>query len=162
MIYVKRDVNMDVHPYLLAGMGYLGYKSAYDWKITSGRRTNQAELYAIGRTPGDTRPVVTDAPAGTSAHEFGLALDAYPTVDKGQTVILDTSHPAFAERDTLFAGNAFLAANLRTDVVISSGPDKPHIQVTDWQAHKDWHTSLIAVAAVTALVSLLAFSFSPR
>lgn len=154
MIYVKRDVDMDVHPYLLAGMAYLGYKSEYDWKITSGRRSPQAqsELYAAGRTmPGS---VVTDAPVGTSAHEFGLAIDAYPTEDKGATIILDLGHPAFAERDLLFKRSGFLGTALDTSVVISSGPDTPHIQLRNWQKSKDWHTTLIAVGAVSALVSL--------
>lgn len=154
MIYFKQTTDMAVHPYLLAGLAYLGYKSAYDWKVTSGRRDSaeQARLYAEGRTTAG--PTRTDAPAGSSAHEFGLAVDLYPTVDKGRTVILDTNHPAFAERDAILQGNAFLNSNLQTDVVISSGPDRPHLQVRDWQKHKDWQNTAIACAAVTALVSL--------
>lgn len=152
MIYVQGSVDMRVHPYLLAGLAYLGYKSAYDWKVTSGVRSKaaQAALYAQGRTaPG---PIVTDTL--DSAHVEGLAVDAYPTVDGGKTVILDTKHPAFAERDALFRSNDFLNSHLQTDVVISSGPDTPHIQVRDWQKHRNWQTTAIAVGAVTALVSL--------
>lgn len=156
MIYVKRDVNMAVHPYLLAGLAYLGYKSTYDWKVTSGRRSpaEQAAIYAQGRTaPGTIRTDTLD-----SAHVAGLALDVYPTVDEGKTIILDTSHPAFAERDALLRGNATLNKMVQTDVVISTGPDTPHMQVRDWQQHRNWQTTAIAVTAVTALVSLFLFT----
>lgn len=152
MIYMKRDVDMRVHPYLLAGLAYLGYRSKYDWKVTSGRRTpeQQAAIYAEGRTtPGTARTDTLDSP-----HVEGLAVDAYPTVDGGQTIILDLSHPAFAERDKLFRENSTLNRLLRTDVVISTGPDTPHIEVRDWKQHRNWQNTAIAVTAVTALVSI--------
>lgn len=143
------------HPYLWAAMGYLGYRSAYDWKVTSGVRDSaqQAALYAQGRTaPG---PVVTDAPAGTSAHEYGLAIDAYPTIDGGASIVLDTAHPAFAERDRLLKESEFFSSNLQTDVKISSGVDVPHLQVRDWQTHKNWKATfdffVIGVSAAVAL-----------
>jgi peptidoglycan L-alanyl-D-glutamate endopeptidase CwlK len=49
--------------------------------ITSTMRTfeEQAELFAIGRTkPGD---IVTNAKAGESWHDFGLAFDVVPLVN---------------------------------------------------------------------------------
>lgn len=156
MIYVKRDTNMNVHPYLLASLAYLGYKSKYDWKVTSGRRDNQASLYAKGRT--EIGSVVTDAKEGQSPHEYGLAYDAYPTVDGGATVILDVDHPAFAERDALFAANPLLARCIKSNVVISSGADKPHVEVSNWVDHKAWQQTAIAVGVVSAIVSIFLIS----
>ena len=52
-----------------------------DVLVTCTLRSNeeQAALYAQGRTaPG---PIVTDAPPGQSAHNYGLALDVVPMVN---------------------------------------------------------------------------------
>lgn len=68
--------------YLLAWCAY--YK--LEGSIVSGLRSNQqqATLYAQGRTPDEIRRQVskqgsggsvTDAPPGTSAHNYGLAID---------------------------------------------------------------------------------------
>lgn len=43
-------------------------------------REEQDELYKIGREPGDTRKVVTNARGGQSAHNYGLAFDGVPLV----------------------------------------------------------------------------------
>jgi peptidoglycan L-alanyl-D-glutamate endopeptidase CwlK len=55
-----------------------------DVLVTCTLRSNeeQAALYAKGRTtaPIGRRYVVTDAPAGKSAHNFGLAIDIVPMV----------------------------------------------------------------------------------
>jgi hypothetical protein len=50
------------------------------FRITSGRRTleEQKKLFAIGRTPGDTRPKVTFV-IEESEHLKGLAIDIYVT-----------------------------------------------------------------------------------
>lgn len=53
-------------------------KTGYKWIVTSGRRTmsEQKKLYDQGRT--SSGPVVTKAPPGSSAHNFGLAADLAP------------------------------------------------------------------------------------
>ncbi len=156
------DKLQGVHPYLWAGMGYLGYKSKYDWKVTSAVRdsSKQASLYALGRDESgnvvDVSAVVTDAPAGTSAHEFGLAIDAYPTLDGGKSIVLDTSHPAFAEKSELLKALPFL----QTDVKISSGLDRPHIQLRDWQAHKTWRVTFASFAILSAFATLFVLTRS--
>ena len=55
--------------------------TGFQWVITSGRRTmaEQTALYAQGRTTKG--PKVTNAPAGSSAHNFGLAADLAPMKD---------------------------------------------------------------------------------
>lgn len=68
--------------YLLAYAAYYNYEG----QLVSGLRSNQeqARLYALGRTPDEVRRqvskqgrdgTVTDAPPGTSAHNYGLAVD---------------------------------------------------------------------------------------
>lgn len=68
--------------YLKAWCDYLNLRGT----ITSGFRSleEQAKLYAIGRTPAEIAGrvskqgkggSVTDAPPGTSAHNYGLAVD---------------------------------------------------------------------------------------
>ncbi len=55
--------------------------SGIDMLVTCTQRSNeeQAALYAQGRTaPG---AIVTDAPPGESAHNYGLALDVVPLVN---------------------------------------------------------------------------------
>jgi len=51
------------------------------WVITSARRTmaEQQALYDQGRK--NDKPVVTKAPPGSSAHNFGLAVDLAPIKD---------------------------------------------------------------------------------
>lgn len=133
-----------VHPALWYGVGLLAIKSKYDWQITSGKRLTdqQAALYAQGRTlPG---PIVTDAPPGTSAHEFGLAIDVAPVI-KG-----DTSE-AYAERDRILGATGLFDPTIK----ISSGTDWPHVQVKDWKGKKGWANTAIAVGAIASLVVLV-------
>lgn len=83
--------------YLMAYCESYGYQ-AY---IASGFRSSaeQARLYQQGRTPDEVRrrvskrinvDVVTNAPPGTSAHEFGLAVDVEGR-DQSQVVALARS-----------------------------------------------------------------------
>lgn len=71
-----------VEGWLIPWANHLGYEA----RIVSGYRSleEQARLYAKGRTPQEIAQrvkkqgrggAVTDAPPGTSAHNFGLAID---------------------------------------------------------------------------------------
>jgi peptidoglycan LD-endopeptidase CwlK len=56
--------------------------TGYTWRIVQGFRSfeEQAVLYAQGRTkPG---PIVTYSPPGTSYHNYGLAIDIAPIINK--------------------------------------------------------------------------------
>ena len=144
---------LGVHPALWGAAGYLAVKSKYDWKVVSGFRGNdeQAALYAIGRTSQIGRATVTDAQVGTSAHNFGLAIDVQPTADKGASVIQDLQHPAWAEKDEILSGFPGITPAIST----SSGRDWPHIQVKDWQNQKDWKNTYTVVAACVSLAAIL-------
>ena len=56
-------------------------QTGWEWIVVQGRRTiaEQNSLYAQGRTaPGN---IVTNAQGGSSAHNFGLAVDMVPIKD---------------------------------------------------------------------------------
>jgi peptidoglycan L-alanyl-D-glutamate endopeptidase CwlK len=63
--------------------------------ITAGLRTmeEQAKLYLQGRN-GNPGPVVTNAKAGTSYHNYGLAIDYALLLPDGRTVVWDTIRDA--------------------------------------------------------------------
>ena len=93
-------------------------------RVMQGVRTwdQQNALYAKGRN-GVPGPIVTDAPAGSSWHNFGLACDIVPMdIAPGQPD-WDTSHPAWqriialAPIYKLFSGSQF-----------RTFPDWPHVQ----------------------------------
>lgn len=144
---------LGTHPALWGAVGYLAFKSKYDWKVVSGVRSleEQANDYAIGRTTELDRETVTDAAPGSSAHNFGLAVDVQPTLDKGASVVQDTEHPAWAEKDKILGGFPGITPAITT----SSGRDFPHLQVMDWQSKKEWQTTYTAVAACIGLVVIL-------
>lgn len=97
------------------------------FRVTQGLRAwnDQDKLYQQGRTtPG---PIVTNAPAGHSWHEFGMAVDVVPddpTV-AGFQCDWNTSHPAWdrliavGESLGLFSGSEFVHIK-----------DEPHFQLT--------------------------------
>ena len=74
----------DLHPLVVEKAGRLielARVAGIEILVTSTLRTfdEQAELFAIGRTkPGD---IVTNAKAGESWHNFGLAFDVVPLVN---------------------------------------------------------------------------------
>lgn len=74
------DLRVEMQPLAMA-FQLAALHAGIDMLVTCTLRSNeeQARLYAQGRTaPG---PIVTDAPAGESAHNYGLALDIVPIID---------------------------------------------------------------------------------
>lgn len=84
----------------------------------------QDALYAIGRTkPGKK---VTNAQAGQSAHNFGLALDFVP-LENGKPV-WSTTHDAWRK-----AGNLAPSFGLEWAGTWTTFREYPHVQVPNWR-----------------------------
>jgi D-alanyl-D-alanine carboxypeptidase. len=97
--------------------------------VTCTLRSNEEQdaLYAQGRTkPGK---VVTNARAGQSAHNYGLALDFVPMV--GGKPIWDAKHPHWA-----IAGNLAPQHGLEWAGTWTRFREFPHIQVPNWKAYQ--------------------------
>ena len=95
------------------------------FRVTQGLRSwaDQNALYAQGRTtPGI---IVTDAPAGFSWHEYGLAVDVVPMDQEPPQPDWNITHPqwqrliAVGESLGLFSGSEFCYIK-----------DNPHFQLT--------------------------------
>jgi peptidoglycan LD-endopeptidase CwlK len=96
---------------------------AIDIRVTQGLRTmaEQEALYAQGRTADGS--IVTNARAGFTWHQFGLAIDVVPLSPQG--VDWDTSHPVWARIVDIGTGLGLVSgAEWRTF------PDWPHFQLT--------------------------------
>lgn len=97
-------------------------EEAIDIRVTQGLRTmaEQDALYAQGRT--STGSIVTNAAAGTSWHNFGLAVDVVPLTPHG--VDWDVSHPVWRRIVAVGSSLGLVAgAEWRTF------PDWPHFQL---------------------------------
>ena len=85
----------------------------------------QAALYAQGRsTPGH---IVTDAPAGRSAHNYGLALDVVPMVN---------GKPDWNGRDPVWQQLGVLGQAAGLEWAGEPGfpfPEMPHFQHPQWR-----------------------------
>lgn len=97
------------------------------WAISDARRTmaRQAEIYAQGRTkPGK---IVTKAPPGSSAHNFGLAVDLWPLLPDDD---FDWKAP-----DKLFKTMADIAVGmgLTAGYYFHSIHDAPHVEHPRWK-----------------------------
>lgn len=145
------------HPQLAAFALYLHFKGKYDWKIVSGFRSpeEQHQDWLKGRDPTgvvvDSAAVVTDADAGQSPHNYGLALDFQPTYDKGATVSQRDDDPAYAELDELAP-----KFGLERITLPSTGRrDSPHVQLANWRASRDWLAKLAIVSACFALIAVV-------
>ena len=89
-------------------------------------KAEQDALYALGRTkPGKK---VTNAQAGHSAHNFGLALDFVP-LENGKPVWLE-SHDAWRR-----AGNLAAPYGLEWAGNWVTFREYPHIQVPGWKGY---------------------------
>ena len=101
------------------------------WHVTQGLRTmaEQAALYAQGRTePG---AIVTHAQPGSSAHNYGLAVDV--ALSDGEALRWDYTDPAWQR----------LIAVVRSSQLLHSGADFPvgeqdidHIERVNWRLHE--------------------------
>jgi peptidoglycan L-alanyl-D-glutamate endopeptidase CwlK len=98
------------------------------WIITAGRRTmaEQQALYAQGRTtPGS---IVTRAPAGSSAHNYGLAADLV-SIDR------KTGEPDWRDEYVGWQQMADLAVEMGfvAGLYFKSIKDRPHIEDPEWR-----------------------------
>jgi len=104
-------------------------KANIDWLVTCTLRTmaEQAALYAQGRTtPG---LIVTHAPPGESAHQYGLALDGVPIVN-GKPDWL-ASDPVWLD-----VGEIGEAAGLEwAGRWKGENKEFPHFQLPNWRDH---------------------------
>lgn len=121
------DLRPDVRPLVDIFLGSCA-ASKIDILVTCTLRSNeeQAALYAQGRTePGH---IVTDAPAGQSAHNYGLAIDVVPIVNGKPD--WDGSHPVWSQVGVLgqSAGLEWAGAPH------FPFPEKPHFELPSWRS----------------------------
>lgn len=113
------------------------------WVVTAARRTmaEQRAIYAQGRTkPGK---VVSNAPAGYSAHNYGLAVDLAPLIDMTKSTI-DWN----ADR-TIWKQMADLAVEmgLVSGFYFRTIFDAPHVEDPEWKNQQAlWKAGKIEVA----------------
>lgn len=97
-----------------------------DWIVTEGRRTmaRQQDLYDQGRKTSG--PIVTKAPAGSSAHNYGLAADLAPMKD---------GKIWWAAPDSVWKAMADTAVKLglTAGYYFKSIHDAPHIEHPSWR-----------------------------
>lgn len=119
-----------------------------DLWVTEGRRSNERQdaLYAQGRTASGA--VVTNAQAGESPHNWGLALDVYPSAKGGTLEPQDSSEAQIARFERL--GQLARDSGLTWGGDFNSLKDRPHFEIADWRSHTGWQA--IAVSVVAALV----------
>ncbi len=90
----------------------------------------QADLYAQGRTAPGKR--VTNAPPGSSAHNYGLALDGVPLV-AGKAVWTTAGLGADLWRRY---GDCARAAGCEWAGDWTRFREYPHVQMPDWRTHR--------------------------
>jgi len=112
------------------------------WIVTSGGRTmaKQKVIYAQGRN-GDTRPIVSNAPPGSSAHNFNLAADLAPLKLDGT---IDWNVP-----DKMWKLMADLAVEmgLTAGYYFKSFHDAPHVEDPGWKIEQAaWKAGTLVLA----------------
>lgn len=135
---LEPEFRTKIEQLIQAAEGITGRK----WVITSGRRTmaEQRKIYAQGRTtPGN---IVSNAPAGHSAHNFGLAVDLCPLHPTGGYLDWNADRKlwklmaALAEEMGLVSGFSF-----RTIC------DAPHVEDKNWRVQQAlWSEGKLVVA----------------
>jgi peptidoglycan LD-endopeptidase CwlK len=122
------DLKPDVRPLVDAFLASVA-AAGIDMIVTCTLRSNdeQAALYAQGRTtPGH---IVTDAPPGESAHNWGLAIDIVPMVN---------GKPDWNGGDPVWKQIGALGQAAGLEWAGEPGfpfPEEPHFQLPDWRAH---------------------------
>lgn len=111
------------------------------WVVTAGRRTmaEQAALYNQGRTtPGS---IVTKAPAGSSAHNFGLASDLASLKPGTQDIDWSDSYKGWLQM-----ANLAVEMGLTSGMFFKSITDRPHIEDPSWKtAQGEWKAGRITI-----------------
>ena len=116
----------DVHPLLAEKIHSLAAQllsEGISVRVTQGMRSwdEQARLYAQGRsTPGK---ILTNAPAGSSWHQYGLAVDLVPMIELGPD--WNTTHPTWLRMIEIGKGLGLVSGS-----VWRTFADYPHFQLT--------------------------------
>lgn len=111
------------------------------WGISAGRRTmkEQKAIYAQGRTaPGK---IVSNAPPGSSAHNYGLAADLWPLTKDGKDF-------DWVAGKVVFKVMADLAVKLglTAGFYFKTFYDAPHIEDPSWRKQRElWKSGKITV-----------------
>lgn len=103
------------------------------WLCTCGRRTmsEQADLYAKGRTAKG--PKVTNAPPGSSAHNYGLAFDAAPLMPgTNHSIWWDATPAAWAKYGEICERHGMTWGGHFKTIM-----DRPHCEHPRWRAARD-------------------------
>ena len=119
----------------------VGFETDRKWIVTSGRRTmaQQRKIYAQGRTtPGS---IVSNAPAGSSAHNFGLAADLAPLKEVGTEIDWNADRSLWNTMARIAVDHGLVAgANFRTIC------DLPHVEDKNWRVQRDkWKNGEITI-----------------
>lgn len=112
------------------------------WGIAQGRRTiaEQDGLYAKGRSvPGN---IVTNAPGGSSAHNFGLAADIVPMKEDNSDFDWNAPDSLFKQMADIAVAQGFTAG-----YYFHSIHDPDHVEDPDWRVQQGlWKAGKITVA----------------
>lgn len=143
---------LGVHPRLCAAAAKSAWDCDFDLYVSEGYRSDdrQNALYAQGRTnPG---AVVTNAQAGQSAHNFGLAVDIYPADEDGSFNPQATS-AVFNSRVQTLSDSMKSIGGVTWGGDFTSLQDRPHYEITDWQNNENWQvtTALILITVGMAV-----------
>jgi hypothetical protein len=113
------------------------------WIVVSGRRTmkEQGDLYAQGRTkPGKK---VTNAPPGSSAHNFGLGCDVAPLAVGNDHDIWWSAPSGYWEAYGAYCE----AAGMTWGGNFKNLVDNPHCENPRWRDEQDkWRKGILLVA----------------
>lgn len=111
------------------------------WVVTSARRTmaEQQELYDQGRK--NNKPVVTKAPPGSSAHNFGLAADLAPVKADGN-IWWEAPKGKWRAMADVAQGMGLVAGYYFKTIF-----DAPHVESKNWRlVRADWQSGKLRVA----------------
>jgi peptidoglycan L-alanyl-D-glutamate endopeptidase CwlK len=113
------------------------------WIVISARRTmaEQAALYNQGRTTKGQ--IVTKAPAGSSAHNFGLGCDCAPLAKNNDSEIWWNAPSSYWD----VYGAYCKEAGMTWGGTFKSITDNPHVEHPRWkEEQKKWQAGEINVA----------------